>query len=168
MAERTAASFRWLVLLAGLACTLPLFDIEPPPYIAAPATIDADHARRMQQLCDRVFDAIDTPDIDFAWDDATLRPAAQPALDRLVNFARNCRRGRILIVGHTDSMGAESYNLWLSRSRAQAIANYLVARGVAADRLLVEGRGSAEPLTTNDTRAGRARNRRIEFRWQPL
>ena len=55
----------------------------------------------------------------------------------------------------------------MSQARAQAVADYLIANGVAADRLVVEGRGSSEPIADNDTRYGRSLNRRIEFGLRP-
>jgi outer membrane protein OmpA-like peptidoglycan-associated protein len=72
------------------------------------------------------------------------------------------------IVGHTDSQGSEMHNLQLSISRAEAVADYLRARGIALDRLSADGRGEADPLTSNAQESGRARNRRVELILHPL
>ncbi|MGA9115720.1 MAG: OmpA family protein [Bacteroidota bacterium] len=71
---------------------------------------------------------------------------------------------RVLIVGHTDAVGTTEYNNDLSLRRAAAVRNWLANRGIAPDRMTVEGRGEDEPIDSNDTPAGRAGNRRIEFR----
>lgn len=69
----------------------------------------------------------------------------------------------VRVEGHTDSQGDEAANLELSRRRASAVARYLIARGVPAERLAAEGFGERRPLVDNATAAGRARNRRVEF-----
>jgi outer membrane protein OmpA-like peptidoglycan-associated protein len=68
----------------------------------------------------------------------------------------------LLIVGHTDATGTESYNQGLSERRAKAAANYLVGEGVSPGRLRSVGRGETEPIAPNDTEGGQARNRRVE------
>jgi outer membrane protein OmpA-like peptidoglycan-associated protein len=68
----------------------------------------------------------------------------------------------LLIVGHTDSRGTDSFNLSLSERRAAAVVNYLASQGVNRGRLRPAGRGEAEPLTTNETEEGRQQNRRVE------
>ena len=69
----------------------------------------------------------------------------------------------VLVVGHTDTSGDESYNQALSLKRAESVADYLISRGVEADALRVIGRGSKEPLVSNDTREGRIQNRRVDI-----
>ncbi len=125
---------------------------------AGSAVADAD------ELCRKIFDAIDEPAITFGLQGHELRPSAHAALDRIVNFARNCPHGTIVIIGHSDSIGDAAFNIHISRRRAQSVADYLQQGGVRADRIRVEGRGSSEPIATNDTRSGRAKNRRIELK----
>ena len=67
------------------------------------------------------------------------------------------------IVGHTDSTGTEAYNQALSVRRAQAVRAYLIAAGIDAARLTASGKGESSPIASNDTRDGRAKNRRVEF-----
>ena len=71
---------------------------------------------------------------------------------------------RIQIRGHTDSTGSAKVNEKLSLARAQSVKNYLVGKAVSGERITVEGVGPAEPIASNKTRAGRAKNRRIEFK----
>jgi OOP family OmpA-OmpF porin len=130
--------------------------------------ITLDAAAQAADLCTRHFAAITEPTavaqaIEFGESSAELGGAAAPLLDRLAEFAYDCAEQKILILGHTDASGPAEWNRQLSAARARTVALQLVQRGVAEDRLLVEGRGSQSPLATNDTPQGRALNRRIEF-----
>ena len=68
------------------------------------------------------------------------------------------------VAGHTDSMGPADYNKGLSKARAQAVADYLIAKGISSSRLSVKGYGESDPVADNGTDAGRAANRRVELR----
>lgn len=98
----------------------------------------------------------------FDFDQATLRPESRPALDRLLGALQGTPTLRLTIEGHTDSDGADDYNLALSDRRARAVVAWLVERGIAADRLEAAGRGETRPVAGNDTADGRALNRRVE------
>jgi len=84
-------------------------------------------------------------------------------LDRLIETALRCPTASIEIAGHTDADGEDAFNQALSEKRAQAVADYLVKAGLPADRFTAVGYGSTQPVATNDTDEGKARNRRIEF-----
>lgn len=101
--------------------------------------------------------------VDFRLNSAELRPSAYPLLDALVEIAADCPAAQILVIGHTDASGSEEFNTYLSQRRAQAVVAYMTRRGISAERLSAHGAGASEPLGDNATRAGRARNRRIEF-----
>jgi outer membrane protein OmpA-like peptidoglycan-associated protein len=123
----------------------------------------------LQDLCARNFSAI-TEHVNvvqqalrFRQSSTDLSESAHALLDRIAEFAYECQQAKIAILGHTDATGAETWNLQVSQARAEAVAAQLIQRGVAADRLFVEGRGSQSPLADNDTVQGRAQNRRIEF-----
>ena len=73
-------------------------------------------------------------------------------------------QGNVEIAGHTDAVGSEQYNQYLSERRAEAVKAYLVERGVPANRISVIGYGELQPRDTNDTVAGRRLNRRVEVR----
>jgi OOP family OmpA-OmpF porin len=66
----------------------------------------------------------------------------------------------ILVVGHTDSLGAADYNMALSIKRAEAVKSFLVSNAISPDRITTQGKGSTDEIATNTTRDGRARNRR--------
>lgn len=101
--------------------------------------------------------------VNFAFDSSNLTPAAMANLDKLAEVLKNNLDTNINIYGHTDSKGTDAYNLSLSDRRAAAVKSYLVSKGVSASRMLTMGMGEKEPVATNDTDAGRAQNRRVEF-----
>ncbi len=85
-------------------------------------------------------------------------------LDKLAEQMANSEETTIIANGHTDSVGADSYNQKLSERRAKAVMDYLVGKGVAAERITTKGYGESAPAATNDTEEGRAKNRRVEFK----
>lgn len=102
-------------------------------------------------------------DLSFDAGRADIKPAFRPVLD---SFARNLAQYQgttITIVGHTDSTGSDAVNNPLSLNRASSVRDYISVRGVAAQRITVQGHGSREPLVENTTEAGRAKNRRVEI-----
>ena len=107
---------------------------------------------------------LDIPsDISFAVNRSDIQPNFAPVLDRFAEGLRNNPNAEVRIVGHTDSTGSDTINNPLSLDRATSTRNYLTQRGVNGARLQVEGRGSYEPIATNDTTDGRSRNRRVEI-----
>jgi outer membrane protein OmpA-like peptidoglycan-associated protein len=100
----------------------------------------------------------------FDLEKATLRKASKPELDRLAGILAERSTMTIEISGHTDTSGPAAYNMRLSVERADAVANYLLATGVAKARIVVKYYGETQPANSNDTRAGRIKNRRVEFK----
>jgi len=99
----------------------------------------------------------------FDFDKATLKPEYKAILDDNKKVFDMTPDLRITIQGYTDSIGSEAYNQKLSERRAQAVVDYLVSIGVSRDRLNAVGYGESNPVASNDTAAGRAQNRRVEF-----
>ena len=99
----------------------------------------------------------------FDLDKDTIKPKSRPVLDRAVSVLQEFNTIRIEISGHTDSTGSVEYNRDLSRRRAESVKRYLVEHGVETARVETRGAGPDEPVDTNKTAAGRAKNRRIEF-----
>lgn len=107
---------------------------------------------------------LDIPsDISFATNRSDIEPSFRPILDRFAESLRNNPNTEVRIIGHTDSTGNDAINDPLSLDRAESARNYLTARGVNGARIHVAGRGSHEPIATNATAEGRARNRRVEI-----
>ena len=101
--------------------------------------------------------------VDFATGGARLSEDSGIALDRIATLLVNQSDLKVVIVGHSDNEGGLDPNIALSRSRADAVMQALVARGVAKDRLEARGIGYLSPLASNDTPEGRAKNRRVEI-----
>ena len=101
--------------------------------------------------------------VNFGFDSSDLTPAAKANLDKLAQVLKNNMDTNINIYGHTDSKGTDANNLSLSERRAAAVKNYLVSQGVSSSRMFTMGVGEKEPVASNDTDAGRAENRRVEF-----
>ena len=72
------------------------------------------------------------------------------------------------VVGHTDSKGSEQYNKRLSQKRARSVASYFESREVISERVMADGMGEADPIAPNNTREGRAMNRRVEIKLKPV
>ena len=118
-------------------------------------------------LCARAFADHKPGPVNFDESTTTFRSSAVPVLQRIVALANTCRNAAIDITGHTDSSGDERWNVRLSLARAEAVADYLVQQGIAAERLIATGAGSSSPIADNATRYGRGLNRRIEFAFIP-
>lgn len=112
-------------------------------------------------LCARAFAAHAPGPVNFDESGTKLRTSAYLSLDRTIALADACRAATVSITGHTDSSGNETSNRQLSLARAQVVADYVVERGIARDRLIVAGAGSSFPVADNRNRYGRSLNRRI-------
>jgi outer membrane protein OmpA-like peptidoglycan-associated protein len=100
----------------------------------------------------------------FDFDSATLRPETAQLVREIAVMLQQNPNWTILIAGHTDSIGGAEYNLRLSERRAASVKQALISNGVAANRLQSVGHGMSKPKADNSTLAGRAINRRVEFR----
>jgi outer membrane protein OmpA-like peptidoglycan-associated protein len=101
--------------------------------------------------------------ISFDTGRAVIKPDFRSMLDRFAQSLSENPQTLVQIVGHTDSTGNDAANAALSRERAVATRDHLVTRGVSMNRIAVDGRGAREPVASNDSEAGRARNRRVEI-----
>lgn len=98
----------------------------------------------------------------FDFDSDVVKGAAQTNLTELANSLKQYPESDLLIVGHTDATGSDSYNQGLSERRARSARSYLVTQGVASDRIETRGLGETEPVADNATTAGQSQNRRVE------
>ena len=107
---------------------------------------------------------LDIPsDISFATGRSDVSTTFAPILNQFATSLNQNPVTTVTIIGHTDSTGSDAINNPLSIDRANSTRNYLVARGVAANRVATDGRGSREPIADNNTNEGRAKNRRVEI-----
>ncbi|WP_242393850.1 OmpA family protein [Anaeromyxobacter oryzisoli] len=102
--------------------------------------------------------------IHFAYAKARVLPDSFPLLNQVAQVMKDLPDMRVSIEGHTDAIGPEASNMRLSQRRADAVRDYLVSRGISADRLETVGFGPTQPIASNKTEKGRAKNRRTEFR----
>ena len=136
---------------------------------AEAAATQAQLASAQQQLADLQAKQTDRGmvvtlgDVLFDTGQATLKPGADLAVNRLATYLSGNPHTKVLIEGHTDSRGSDSYNEALSERRASSVATALESRGIAADQVRTAGRGKAFPVASNDTPEGRQQNRRVEI-----
>jgi len=121
----------------------------PPPAPAAPAPV----SEKVTYAADAFFD----------FDKSVLKPEGKAKLDDLVGKMAGMNLEVIIAVGHTDWIGTEAYNQKLSVRRADAVKAYLVSKGVEKNRVYTEGKGEKDPVASNKTAEGRAKNRRVEI-----
>jgi OOP family OmpA-OmpF porin len=99
--------------------------------------------------------------VTFEFNSATLTSDSRTVLDELAADLKRFPRLRIELQGHTDSVGADAYNLRLSSARANSVRDYLISQGVGEDQLTAKGFGETQPLEDNSTEQGRSLNRRV-------
>ena len=136
---------------------------------AEAAATQAQLASAQQQLADLQAKQTDRGmvvtlgDVLFDTGQATLKPGADLAVSRLGTYLSANPHTKVLIEGHTDSRGSDTYNEALSERRANSVATALESRGIPADQVQTAGRGKSFPVASNDTPAGRQQNRRVEI-----
>ncbi|WP_313803967.1 OmpA family protein [Flavobacterium sp.] len=101
--------------------------------------------------------------VNFDFNKSSLTPTAKQNLDKLIPVFKQYPDTNIQIYGYTDSKGSDEYNLSLSEQRASAVKSYMASKGLVGSRFNIVGMGEADPIATNDTDAGRSKNRRVEF-----
>ena len=135
---------------------------------AALAEQQAAHDLQVQRLKDDSLKISVPGEVSFDFDSAALNPAFVPTLDSMADVLRQYEKTVVHVVGHTDSVGSATYNQQLSERRAESVAAAFRQRGVAPERLRIEGRGQTEPRAGNDTEAGRQLNRRVDIVIRPI
>lgn len=105
--------------------------------------------------------------VTFKTDSADINSSFYPVLNSVARVLKKYDNSTVLVSGHTDSTGSASYNLDLSRNRAQSVASYLQGQGIKASRFEVMGMGSSNPIASNETASGREQNRRVEIKIIP-
>jgi len=111
-----------------------------------------------------VTELLNNSKINFESGKATIQKTSYTLLDNIKAAASTCPETRFEVSGHTDSVGSLNFNMTLSEQRAQAVVNHLVGLGLSASKFVATGHGPNKPIADNETRDGRAQNRRIEFK----
>jgi outer membrane protein OmpA-like peptidoglycan-associated protein len=99
----------------------------------------------------------------FEFGKASLSAEAKQNINNLASSLNKYPNTNIMVIGHTDNVGSDPFNMNLSRDRAASVKTYAMVQGVNSGRLKTEGKGETEPIASNDTDAGRAQNRRVEI-----
>ena len=99
----------------------------------------------------------------FDFDKAVIKSDAKAKLDDLVAKLKAINLEVIIAIGHTDSVGSAAYNQKLSLKRAEAVKAFIISKGIEPNRVYTEGKGEKQPIADNKTKAGRAKNRRVEI-----
>lgn len=129
-----------------------------PPFLAIPVKPDDLTRQPLEE-----GKAIQLKDIYFEFDKYELMPRSYVELQKLLRILRENPTLHIQVVGHTDNIGRDAYNKYLSRKRAKAVVQFLLENGISVGRLRYHGEGEAKPIATNATEEGRFQNRRVEF-----
>ncbi|HLX81907.1 MAG TPA: OmpA family protein [Burkholderiales bacterium] len=125
----------------------------PPPPASPPPPKPAPVAEKVTLAADVLFD----------FDKAVIKPAGKERLDDLAAKVMSINLEVVIAIGHTDSIGSDAYNQKLSVRRAESVKAYLVSKGVEPNRIYTEGKGKKQPVASNKTKDGRAKNRRVEI-----
>jgi len=126
----------------------------PPPVVEAPPPPPPPPAPKKRIVLRGVH---------FDFDKSKIRPDAEPILDEAAEILKQNPALTVAVNGHCDGIGTEEYNMKLSRRRSAAVAKYLEAKDIPANRLETHGFGKTQPVASNDTAEGRAENRRVEL-----
>lgn len=149
---------------------------KPAAVVAAPVDSDGDGVTDDMDKCpdspaDKPVDAdgctivsVVLENVQFESNSSELAAGSSEELDKAVDAMNKYDQIRIEIQAHTDNMGEESYNQYLSEQRANSVRDYMIGKGIAADRMVAKGYGESKPIADNSTRDGRAENRRVELK----
>ena len=151
----------WTPATAAPGCDGAIVPVVAPapvavaPPVAAPAIVPVapPAATKVTYAADAFFD----------FDKSVIKPAGKEKLDDLIGKIKDINLEVIIAVGHTDSVGSDSYNQKLSVRRSEAVKAYLVSKGIEKNRVYTEGKGEKQPVADNKTAEGRAKNRRVEI-----
>lgn len=146
------------------------------PVAAAPADSDGDGVPDDADKCpdsptDKPVDEngctivnVVLKNVQFELNSSELTDSSSESLDKVVNAMNEYDTLRIEIQAHSDNTGEAAYNQSLSEKRANSVRDYLIGQGIAADRMVAKGYGESQPIADNNTREGRAANRRVELK----
>ena len=124
----------------------------PPPAPPAPASVKQSITIQAEAL--------------FDFDKSVLKPAGKKSIDDAIAKMQQIDVQMVIATGHTDSIGTDAYNQKLSERRATSVKEYMVSKGVAAAKITTLGKGETQPVATNKTKEGRAKNRRVDIEFK--
>ena len=139
----------------------------PPPPPPAPAPLPKPEPKpaakpeaKPKPVAEKVTFAAD---VLFDFDKSVIKPEGKSKLDDLSNKVRGINLEVVIAIGHADAIGSDAYNQSLSLRRAESVKAYLASKGIEANRVYTEGKGEKQPVASNKSKDGRAKNRRTEI-----
>jgi len=162
----------WLVVATAVAAGCATQEQAPQPAAPAPAPMAAPAPAAVppvaapkpkpkpKPVAEKVTFAAD---VFFDFDKSVIKPDGKSKLDDLSSKMRGINLEVVIAIGHADATGPDAYNQKLSVRRAEAVKAYLVSKGTEANRVYTEGKGEKQPVASNKTKEGRAKNRRTEI-----
>ncbi len=102
----------------------------------------------------------------FDFDKSVLKPAGKKSIDEAITKMKQVDVEMVIATGHTDSIGTDAYNQKLSERRATTVKEYMVSQGIPAAKITTLGKGETQPVATNKTKDGRAKNRRVDIEFK--
>lgn len=147
--------------LLGVPCPVPA-EPAPPPAAAEPAAA-APLAAAPLAAAAPAPTTLTLEGVNFDFDKSFIRQDDVTNLDQDAATLKEWGDVKVEVAGHTDSIGTDNYNMGLSLRRANAVRDYLISKGIAAENLTAKGYGESQPVADNQTAAGRFKNRRVEL-----
>ncbi len=143
---------------------------EPDPYVAI---AERENYKLYKQDIQQMYTSKKLPSINFDFDSIHPPEYAYPFMDKLITLLQEKPTLHLILEGHSDSLGSEEYNYWLSGARAAAMKSYIVSRGIQADRIRIHAYGKTRPVSLDQSQEGRRANRRVDFklttrRWKSI
>jgi OOP family OmpA-OmpF porin len=172
MTKNLFAAFVAVAFAAGCASTEPPKPEAKPEPVPAPAPAPKPEAKpapppaapkpeaKPKPVAEKITFAAD---VLFDFDKSVIKPEGRSKLDDLAGKAKAVNLEVVIAVGHADSIGSDEYNQRLSVRRAESVKAYLVSKGIEPNRVYTEGKGEKQPVASNKTAEGRAKNRRTEI-----
>lgn len=153
----------WTPATAAPGCDGAIVPVAAPAPVAVPAPAPAPAPAPVPVAPPAATKVTYAADAFFDFDKSVIKPEGKAKLDDLIGKIKDINLEVIIAVGHTDSVGSDSYNQKLSVRRSEAVKAYLVSKGIEKNRVYTEGKGEKQPVADNKTAEGRAKNRRVEI-----
>lgn len=143
---------------------------QEDPYVAM---AERENYKLYQQSVQQMAESKKLPSINFDFDSIRPPEYAYAFMDKVVLLLEEQPHLHLILEGHSDSVGSDEYNYWLSGARASALKSYMVSRGIQADRIRVHAHGNKRPISLDKSPEGRSANRRVDFkltmrRWKSI
>ena len=162
------------LVLAGVALTLCACassqnkEVDDIPRLPAQdpniEKIERQNYKLSKQSVTQMYQSLKLPSINYDFDSIRPPEYAYPILDKVVTLMKEKGNIHLILEGHSDVLGSDEYNYWLSGSRAAALKSYIVSRGIQADRIRIHAYGNTRPITLDNSTEGRRLNRRVDMK----